>query len=510
MNRKRDDGAVFWCGLLSALIFGQMEPAEEQEELKRLAGEEVLYPNGVRRMPSLRTLKRKLAAYRKGGFDSLLRKQRADRGKPRRRPEELFTQAIALKIDQPRRSPEMINLILQERTGKTIPRSTLYRHFKKAGATRKRLGVSTKPVRKRWTVERTHDMWLGDFSHGPYVLVNGQSVPTRLSAFIDVHSRYIVIGRYYLSENLDILCDTLVRGFAAHGLPLALYVDNARVYHSRSLKKACYRLGINLLHRKPRDPEGGGLIERFFQTVQNQFESEVRAGEQLGLARLNETFTAWLNVQYHASNHSEIKQSPQERYTGRSVRTADMNVVAMSFMQSDVRTVNPVFSDVRLFNQFYRADPKLRSERVEVRYDPFGSFDKVLLFSLEGESLGAAVRHERQEGEPKPPEQKASHIDILGTLVDRHNRLQEEETVDFRNALTARTWPFETFATCLAGLLGRKGALSAFTVEELKQLQTAYQRLPNLTRTKLEDATASANEKTIAGIIHHLQGAPRS
>ncbi len=60
----------------------------------------------------------------------------------------------------------------------------------------------------------------------------------------------VVTGRYYLNENLDILCDTLVRGFAAHGMPTALYVDNAKVYHSQSLKKACYRLGINLLHRK--------------------------------------------------------------------------------------------------------------------------------------------------------------------------------------------------------------------------------------------------------------------
>ncbi len=189
MNKKRDDGAVFWCGLLSTLLFGQMEPAEELEELKRLSQEEALFPNGVRRKPSLRTLKRKLAAYRNGGFDHLLRKRRADRGKPRARPKELFTQAIALKKDLPRRSPEMINFMLQERTGKTIPRSTLYRHLKKAGATRKRLGVSSKPVRKRWTVERPHDMWLGDFSHGPYVLVNGKSVSTRLSAFIDVHSR---------------------------------------------------------------------------------------------------------------------------------------------------------------------------------------------------------------------------------------------------------------------------------------------------------------------------------
>jgi putative transposase len=505
MNNKRDDGAVFWCGLLSTLFFGQLEPAEEREELKRLSQEEVLYPNGVRKKPSLRTLKRKLAAYRDGGFDHLLRKRRADVGKPRSRPKELFTQAIELKKDLPRRSHETINLMLEERTGKTIPRSTLYRHLKKAGATRRRLGVSSKPVRKRWTAERTHDMWVGDFSHGPYVLVNGKSVSTRLSAFIDVHSRYIVTGRYYLHENLDILCDSLVRGFAATGLPTALYVDNAKVYHSQSLKKACYRLGINLLHRKVRDPEGGGLIERFFQTVQNQFESEVRAGEQLSLTRLNEVFSAWLNVQYHACRHSETKQAPQDRFTGRSPRTADMEAVAESFMQSEVRTVNPVFSDVRLFSRFYRTDARLRGERVEVRHDPFGAQDKVLLYSLDGEYLGAAARHERKEGEEILPMQPASRVDVLSTLVDKHQRLQKKGTVDYRNALNTRNWPFPAFAACLAGLLGRKEGLSGFSEAELKQLQEAHSRLPILTRKLLKKAAASATEKTIAGIIHHLQ-----
>jgi len=314
-----------------------------------------------------------------------------------------------------------------------------------------------------------------------------------------------VAGRYYLNENLDILCDTLVRGFTSHGLPRALYVDNARVYHSQSLKKACYKLGINLLHRKPRDPEGGGLIERFFQTAQNQFESEVRAGEQLDLARLNEVFAAWLTVQYHACIHSETKQSPAERYTGRSSRTVDLEVVAESFMQSETRTVNPVFADVRLFSRFYRADARLRSEKVEVRYDPFGPLDRVLLYSLDNEYLGTALLHERERGEKIPPREIASRIDILSPLVAKHKRLLAEETIDYRNALTARTWSFEAFAACLANLLGRKGAVTAFTGEELKQLQAVHDRLPNLTRTLLEKAAASAAEKTIAGIIHHLQ-----
>ena len=51
-------------------------------------------------------------------------------------------------------------------------------------------------------------------------------------------------------------------------------MDNAKIYHANALKAACLALNIKLLHRKPRDPPGGGLVERFIETAQSQFESE--------------------------------------------------------------------------------------------------------------------------------------------------------------------------------------------------------------------------------------------
>jgi len=40
-------------------------------------------------------------------------------------------------------------------------------------------------------------------------------------------------------------------------------------------------LNIRLLHRGVGDPPPGGLIERFFRTVQDQLEAELRAGPPL-------------------------------------------------------------------------------------------------------------------------------------------------------------------------------------------------------------------------------------
>ena len=176
MNAKQEEEAVFWCGLLALVLFGRPDKAEERRQLRELSKQEVVFPSGRKGKPSLSTLKRKLKKYRQGGFNAMGRQFRNDRGRPRGAPPEVIATAIAAKKDQPQRSALMLNQILEQQHGKTVPRSTLYRHLKDAGATRVKLGVTKKKVRKRWTCEHTHDMWAGDFEYGPYVLVEGKSV----------------------------------------------------------------------------------------------------------------------------------------------------------------------------------------------------------------------------------------------------------------------------------------------------------------------------------------------
>jgi len=82
-----------------------------------------------------------------------------------------------------------------------------------------KLGVAKTKVRKRWSRDHTHDLWVGDFEEGPYILVGKEILPTYLCAFIDCSSRYVIEARYYLRQNLDILIDSLLRALAKHGAP---------------------------------------------------------------------------------------------------------------------------------------------------------------------------------------------------------------------------------------------------------------------------------------------------
>lgn len=511
MDKEQEKWAIFWCEQLSPLIYEEIDEEATNRFLKELSERPIHFPDGRIKKPSLSTLRRKLNRYRQRGFDGLERKKRCDQGQPRAVEAEVVAKAIELKKEQPYRSPSTINRFLQEMYATRVARSTLYRHLKAAGATRIKLGVCQQKVRKRWSREHTHDLWVGDFEEGPYVAHDNDVVPTYLSAFIDCHSRFAVEARYYFRQNLDILIDSLIRAWSLHGAPLELYLDNAKVYYATGLKAACYRLNIKLLHRPPRDPAPGGLIERFFQTAQNQFEAEVRAGHLVTLDELNRALSAWLSVSYHKEIHSQTAQSPEARYQqGLTViRKVDMSRAIESFMQSIPRTVNRTFSDVQLSKRYYRVDPQLRGDRVQVRFDPFSTRDKVQIYSLNGQYLGTGSLHQRDTGLPTAPEKRRakpthSYIDLL---IRQHKQDLAEKTggIDYRNVVSRRVWPFHEFANTVAHLLGLKAGLTELCPGDLEALKKVYNQSLNLNRQLVKKAFEKALEPSVPYIVAELK-----
>ena len=238
MGRNDEDWAVFWCSLLSPVLLGEIPEAQRERYFQQLSREERHLPNGQRRCISARTFRRQWRRLKDGGVPGLYRRRRSDRGKARKKHADLLARAVELKKEQPWRSDKVINRILKREFGRAVPRSTLYEHLRREGATRRKLGVSKQKVRCRWTRDQPGALWLGDFEHGPLVIQRGEAIKTHLSAWIDCHSRYIVEARYYVRENLDILIDSLLRAWGSHGASRELYVDNAKIYHAKALQLA--------------------------------------------------------------------------------------------------------------------------------------------------------------------------------------------------------------------------------------------------------------------------------
>ncbi|MEA2060422.1 MAG: helix-turn-helix domain-containing protein [Thermodesulfobacteriota bacterium] len=112
MDKKNDQLAVFWCDLLQPIIYEEISPEETNRYLKTISRKKVVFPDGLCRKHSLSTLKRKLSAYRTCGFEGLARKPRPDRGKSKKVSDEIIETAIALKKEQPFRSPRCPQVML--------------------------------------------------------------------------------------------------------------------------------------------------------------------------------------------------------------------------------------------------------------------------------------------------------------------------------------------------------------------------------------------------------------
>lgn len=514
MRCSNEDWAVFWCSLLSPVLLGEIPERRRERYFHQLSQEERLLPDGRRKRVSVRTFRRWWRRLKDEGVPGLYRRRRADRGKPRKKRGDLLARAVALKKEQPFRSDKAINRILKREFGSQIPRSTLYRHLRQQGATRRKLGVSKQKIRCRWTRDQSDALWVGDFEHGPPVMHWGESVKTRLSAWIDCYSRYIVEARYYVRENLDILADSLLRAWGKHGASGGLYADNAKIYHAKALRLACTQLNIRLLHRPPRDPPAGGLIERFFQTCQMQLEAEVRAGQVLTLDDLNRVLAAWLEVAYHQEVHSETGQTPHQRYHQgrRLIRQVDLGAVLGFFHHRLPRVVDEDHSDVRVDNLYFAVDAGLRGDRVIVEYDPFSPLEEVQLYTLGGVYLGRGRRYQRERGShPQPPSAPpAGPITphYLDALRAEHAAQQEQRStqgIDYHSARQRNVWSVSSFARVFARLLGRQGGLSGLTTQEMDILAAFHARHDHVTESLLRQAFAQAPAATLPEVLLQLQ-----
>lgn len=143
------------------------------------------------------------------------------------------------------------------------------------------------------------------------------------------------------------------------GKPDAIYVDNAKEFHSEALQRGCDFHGIKLQFRPLGMPHYGGIVERVigtlmelihqipgttFSNVQEKagYDSEGKAA--LTLAELEKWLTIAISDYYHQKCHRGIEMAPLEKYKmgilgdpvikgrGYPVRIYDKKVFLIDFL----------------------------------------------------------------------------------------------------------------------------------------------------------------------------------
>ena len=340
-----------------------------------------------------RSLYRYEKYYRENSFDGLrpMNRQMRRSAQLPGNYDEIVAQAIQLKREVPRRSVRQIIKIL-EIEGWAPPGilkvSTLQRYLYKAGLGKKQMRKYTESREtssRRFCRPHRMELLQGDIKYGPQIRdKDGKLIKTYLSSLIDDHSRYILQSEFYDNQRAEIVEDTFHKAILKHGSFDTGYLDNGTQYISEQLQKSCGKLGIRLLHAKPRNCEAKGKIEKFHQKV-DSFIAEIRIAHVHSVEELNERWKYYLEEEYQKESHEGIREyyealevkvpsggiTPEQEWNRdtRKLTFIDVGTVSEAFMHHELRQIDKTgcFS---FEGRLYEASTALAGAEVEIIYDP--------------------------------------------------------------------------------------------------------------------------------------------
>ena len=370
--------ALFRYGLIADLL---QQPAGSRglyERLRLKAAADYTIPGSSRTRVAAETLRHWIKDYRRGGFEALYPKGRADRGRSRALPQAVADALVSAKEEQPQLSiAQLIAAVadsLPEAGVQPAP-STVHRLLARAGLMDKtaRQGDSGAD-RRRFAFAEPGQLWMSDVMHGPTVGIPGtrQRRKAYLIAFLDDATRVVPYCAFCLSENTAAFLPVFKQALQRRGIPQRLYVDNGANYRSQQLALVCAKLGVALIHARPYQPQGKGKQERWFRTVRAQLLTTLGEADTDSLDSLNRRLWAWVEAEYHHSPHRGLEgMTPLDRWAMSPTAPrlpGQLDLEALFLFEAKRRVQRD--RTVSLAGTLFEVDAALMGQTVTLRYDP--------------------------------------------------------------------------------------------------------------------------------------------
>ncbi len=343
--------------------------------------------------------------WRNQGFEALHRQPRKDKGARK----ALSPEACQALVEWRQKYPNLTvkNIVRQLLDNGTLQLGTfslpsVYRvlaaHHLDARSLKANPPAGLSGPTKAFECALANQLWMTDMMFGPTLkLADGQVIHTRLFSLLDDCSRLVPHAQYYDSEKLCWFLDCFRQGLARRGFPEKLYTDQGKIFTSYHLQIVCANLGVRLCHAAPYAAFSKGKIERWYRTLQMDFEARLVIDPVHSLEELNARLWRWIEGQYHQRPHSALGgQTPAERFAQRAsnLRTADAQTdweaLFLCRAQRRVR-LDATFS---LAGQLWEAPVHLRGQLIQIRFDPFAW--RRLEIWWEGKFLAQARRCDKQ------------------------------------------------------------------------------------------------------------------
>lgn len=377
-DTDRQAVALFRYGVIADLVHLPLQHRGLYKLLHEKAEREYNIPGSLRRRVAAETIRGWLRAYRRGGFDALLPRQRADHGSTRSIPGKVVDLLCQLKDDEPALTiPLLIRRVREQHRDAisdelVLAESTVHRLLARRGLMRKRKEDPTTKDHRRFEYDAAGELWMSDVMYGPKLREPGGRLrQTYLIALLDDATRLVPFAAFALSEGTIAYLKVLEQAVRRRGIPKRLYVDNGSAFRSRQLGVVCAKLGIALIHARPYTPQGKGKMERWFRTVRMQCLPLMAAGPVTSLQTMNQELAAWIEGEYHHAPHRGLhNETPADKWARSSqhVRMPESNVSEL-FLSEQRRRVQRDRT-ITLDGVAFEVDAALVGDYVTLRYDP--------------------------------------------------------------------------------------------------------------------------------------------
>jgi len=318
---------------------------------------------------------------RNQGFEALQRQPRSDKGTRKALSPEACQAIVELRQQHPQLKIKVVVRQLVEKgvlQPGTFSLPSVYRLLAAHQLDARSIQHNPPPEggpTKAFECALANELWMTDMMYGPTLRpANGKLIQTRLFGLLDDCSRVVPHAQYYDSEKLYWFLDCFRQGLAQRGFPDKLYTDQGKIFTSYHLQVVCANLGVRLCHAKPYAAWSKGKQERWFSTLQMDFEARLVIDPVHTLEELNARLWRWIETEYHQRPHSALGgQTPAERYAQRALhlRVADANTdweaLFLSRAERRVRK-DATFS---LEGQLWEVPLHLRGQIIQVRFNPF-------------------------------------------------------------------------------------------------------------------------------------------
>jgi hypothetical protein len=166
------------------------------------------------------------------------------------------------------------------------------------------------------------------------------------------------------------------------------YVDNGSIYACQEITLICARVGCILRHTPVRDAAAKGKIERFFKRVRDQFLA--RQFDLSSLDALNKQFTAWVESEYNATEHSALGMKPIDRFglDLRRIRFLPPSEAHDELFFAEAQRKVKKDNTFSFRNARYETPVDLRDKEIQIRHERHHAGPVVVYFK--GQRMGLA------------------------------------------------------------------------------------------------------------------------